>query len=295
VAPFALVAAWLAVRALRDAPQDGAAKRVDYVGAALVTLGLAGAIALLINGPVLGFGQRWVLTSGIAGVVLLVMFVLREARATEALLPLELFRSRTFTGTNLTTLLVYAALSGLFFLLMLQLQNGLGWTPLQAGASLLPINVLMVGLSPLAGQLASRGDAARWLMTGGASTAGVGMLLFTRVQPGASFITHLLPALLVFGIGLTAIVAPLTATVLAAAPDDRKGVASAFNNAVARLAALLATAILPLAAGMGGIAALEGDVLVNGYARAMRIASALCFAGGAVALVTVRTRAEEGG
>jgi MFS family permease len=286
VAPFAIIAGLLGTRVLPTTAQTRSIGAIDYPGAALATLGFSGVITFFIVGPAQGFDAAWLLGVGVAGAALLVLFVLREAHTEHPLLPLDLFHSRTFTGANITTLFVYAALSGLFFLLMLQLQNALGWSPLRAGASLLPINLLLLVLSPIAGQLADRGGA-RWLMSGGAFVAGVGMLLFTRVQPGSTLVGHLVPALAVFGLGLAALVAPLTATVLAAAPAERKGIASAFNNAVARLAGLIATAALPLAAGMGALSALEGTALVEGFAQAMRICAALCFLGAVVAFFTV--------
>lgn len=285
VAPFALLAAGFAHRALPRLPA-GLTRSVDYPGAMLATLGLAGVITMLISGPAAGFGSAWVIAVGGAGIALLIGFLLHERRARAPLLPLTMFRSRAFTGANLTTLLVYAALSGLFFLLMLQLQNGLGFSPLLAGASLLPINVLMLVLSPIAGAIATR-IGARWPMTIGAAVAGAGMLLFTRVHPGASYLYAILPALLVFGVGLGILVAPLTAAVLEAAPEELKGVASAFNNAVARLAGLMAVALLPLAAGMAGAATVGGTVLLRGFVRAMYVTAGLCFGGAVVALLTM--------
>jgi hypothetical protein len=241
---------------------------------------------MLINGPATGFGTPWVLAAGCVGVVGLGGFGWHESRTASPLLPFSLFRVRAFTAANLTTLLVYAALGGLFFLLMLQLQNALGMSPLLAGAALLPINVLLLVFSPIAGGIATR-IGPRWPMTIGAVVAGAGMLLFTRVQPGAGYIGALLPALVVFGAGLGMLVAPLTTAVLEAAPQESKGVASAFNNAVARLAGLLAVALLPLAAGMGGAGTVDGAVLVRGFVRAMYISAGLCFAGAVVAFVAM--------
>jgi EmrB/QacA subfamily drug resistance transporter len=288
VAPFALLAAWVARRAL-PRPNAGNSRPVDYPGAALATLGLAGLITVMISGPVVGFGTPWVLAAGGGGGALLAGFVWHEHRTPTPLLPLSMFRSRAFTGANVTTLLVYGAMGGLFFLLMLQLQNGLGISPLLAGAALLPINFLLLALSPFAGGWATR-IGARLPMTAGASIAGAGMLLFTRVQPGADYLGAMLPALIMFGIGLGLLVAPLTAAVLKAAPQELKGVASAFNNAVARLAGLLAIALIPLAAGMTGDGAIEGAVLARGFARAMVISAGLCFCGAVVAFLTMESR-----
>jgi MFS family permease len=288
VAPFALLAAWLAHRAL-PAVHTRRARSVDYVGAALATGGLAGLIVFLISGPGAGFTTWWVFTTGIGGAALGVAFIWYESRASVPLLPLTMFRARAFTGANVTTLFVYAALSALFFLLMLQLQNALGFSPLWAGAALLPINFLLLVLSPIAGGIASR-IGARLPMTVGAVIAGVGMLLFTRVQPGATYLKAILPALVVFGFGLGILVAPLTAAVLAAAPDELKGTASAINNAVARFAGLIAVALLPLAAGMAGADNVGGAVLISGFVRSMYIAAGLCFAGAVTAYLTMAAR-----
>jgi EmrB/QacA subfamily drug resistance transporter len=292
VAPFALGAAWISLRHApagerRAAPRAG---QLDYVGAVLATVGLAGLVGALIAGPSLGFGTPLVLGAGTAGVVLLIGFVVHERqldrRDTEPLLPLRVFRSRQFTGANLMTLLVYAALNGLMFLLMPQLQDNLGYDALRAGAALLPVNAIMLTLSPVTGRIASR-IGPRLPMVAGALTAGGAMALFARVQPGASYLGAVLPAAIAFGVGLACMVAPLTAAVLAAVDEREAGVASAINNAVARLGGLFAAAVLPLAAGLGGMTQLEGPAFAAGYARAMWICAVLCAAGGLVALFTV--------
>jgi len=196
------------------------------------------------------------------------------------------FRSRILVGANLNTLFVYAALSGLFFLLMLQLQNGLGYSALKAGSSLLPINVLLLVMSPKSGNLAER-IGARVMVATGSAIAAVGMLLFIRVRPGVSYVTSVLPAIVVFGFGLGVLVAPLTAAALRSLGDERAGIASGINNAVARLAGLLATAAIPVAAGLGGARQLRGAVLSAGFARAAVICAALCGAGALVAAVMI--------
>lgn len=288
IAPFA-AAAVVAVGAEHDTRDSVAARPdVDYAGAALVTLGLAGIVGALIVGPDAGFTSRGVLAAGMGGVALLLAFVAVEHRATSPLLPLDIFRERQFVGVNVTTLVVYAALSGLFFLLMLELQSVVGYSALQAGASLLPINVLMLVLSPVAGRAAAR-VGPRLLMTGGSLVAAAGMLLFTRVQPGARYATSVLPAAIVFGIGLSSLVAPLTSVALGALGERRAGLASGVNNAVARLAGLLAVAVLPLAAGLGGVQELRSGAVAAGFTRAMSISAALCAAGSAISAATIRS------
>jgi MFS family permease len=209
------------------------------------------------------------------GVVLLVAFAVVEHRTESPLLPPSLFHSRAFTGANIATVLIYAALSGVILLLVLQLQGNLGYSALRSGAALLPVNFLMLALSPVAGRLAHR-CGARVPMAAGSLVAGAGMLLFSRVAPGASYVRTVLPAAIVFGLGLSALVAPLTAAVLGAAPEADAGVASGVNNAAARLAGLLSAAALPAAAGMGGLERLSGLRLTQGFARAMWICAALC-------------------
>jgi MFS family permease len=167
------------------------------------------------------------------------------------------------------------------------LQTTMGYSALRAGASLLPVNALLLVLSPIAGRAAER-VGPRPLMVGGSLLAAFGMLLFTRVQPGANYATSVLPAAVVFGAGLGCFVAPLTSVALGALGEERAGLASGVNNAVARLAGLLAVAGLPLAAGLGGVHQLAGAAVSSGFTRAMIICAALCAAGSAIAAVTIR-------
>lgn len=290
---FALAAAAIVVRHIasggKGQSQDSGSTsaRIDYLGAALGTLALAGMVGALMTGPAIGFSDWRVLSAGLGGVVFMAAFIIVERRTAHAILPLSIFRSRQFSGVNAATFLVYAALSGLFFLLMPQLQSNLHYSALRAGAALTPANVIMLVLSPVAGRASAR-IGARVLMTLGGLIAAAGMVLFARVQPGASYLGTVLPATIVFGIGLSILVAPLTSAVLSAVKESDTGIASGINNAVARLAGLIATAALPLAAGIGGSAKLEGDAYAAGYARAMLISAGLCAAGAIVALITVR-------
>ena len=289
IAPVALAAAWLALGGVDTSRGDARGKEqsIDYAGAALIVTGLGALTAGLIDGPRVGFTQPIILGLLAAGTVLLVVFAIVEHRTVSPLLPPSLFHSRAFSGANIATVLIYAALSGVILLLVLQLQGNLDYSALQSGASLLPVNVLMLTLSPLAGRVAHR-TGARVPMAVGALVAGAGMLLFARVAPGVSYVSGVLPAAIVFGLGLSALVAPLTAAVLAAAPEGDAGVASGVNNAASRLAGLLSAAALPAAAGMGGLERLSGLRLTQGFARAMWICAALCAAGAIVTWLTVR-------
>ena len=292
VVPFALAAAWLALRHAVDGKRANASGRLDYAGAVLVTLGLAGLVGALITGPDAGFTSPLVLVAGAIGIFLTVAFFIVESKVGNPLLPLDVFQSRQFVGANVNTLLVYAALNGLFFLLMLQLQNGLRYSALSAGASLLPVNALLLVLSPRAGRLAER-IGARLPMAVGSLVAGIGILLFIRVKTGTSYLTTTLPALLVFGTGLGLLVAPLTSAALQSLGERKAGIASGVNNAAARLAGLLATASIPVAAGIGGSHEPQGALLASAFVHAMMISAALCGLGAIVAFAMIDGRSSK--
>jgi EmrB/QacA subfamily drug resistance transporter len=286
IVPFALIAAWIAFRHAVDGKRTSKSKPLDYAGAALITLGLAGLVGALITAPDKGFASPVVLGMSVIGVAAMVAFFVVEAKSPNPLLPLDVFKSRQFVGANLNTLLVYAALNGLFFLLMLQLQNGLGYSALIAGASLLPVNALLLILSPRSGKLAER-IGARLPMAIGSLVAGAGILLFIRVKPDTSYVSTTLPALLVFGSGLGFLVAPLTSAALQSLGEKRAGTASGVNNAAARLAGLLATASIPVAAGIGGSHEPRGELLASAFVRSMVISASLCALGAIVALTMI--------
>lgn len=281
--PLAVVAGWIATRHVPETRDVHAHGRLDVAGAVTISAGLAAIAYGAIEGPA-GAGMVPVVVAAL-GVVLLVAFVAIEARRTDPMLPLGLFRSTQFTGANVTTLAVYAGLGAATFLVVLQLQVVLGYSPIASGAALLPLTVLMLLLSARAGALAQR-IGPRIPMTVGPMIVAVGMLLYVRVEPGASFTTTVLPAGIVLGLGLALTVAPLTATVLAAVDDERLGIASGVNNAVARLAALLAVAVLPGAVGLdtGG----SPSEFTAGFHRAMVACAVLCVVGALVAFATVR-------
>jgi EmrB/QacA subfamily drug resistance transporter len=286
IVPVAVAAAWLALGTDRPKERIGRDRHVDYLGSVLMVLGLGAVTAALIDGPRVGFGTGLIVGLLVVGVVLLAGFAVVERRSESPLLPPRLFRSRAFTGANVATVLIYAALNGLILLLILQLQGNLRYSALRSGAALLPTSALMLGLSPLAGRLAHR-HGARTPMVIGALVAGAGMVLFSRVVPGARYVTVILPAVVVFGLGLSALVAPLTSAVLEAASERDAGVASGVNNAAARLAGLISAAALPAAAGMGGLESLSGLRLTQGFARAMWICAGLCALGALVMLVSL--------
>jgi fucose permease len=200
------------------------------------------------------------------------------------MLPLRLFKNREFSGTNATTLAVYGALGGALFMVVLELQLAMGYSALEAGASLVPMTLLMFVLSPRAGALAQR-IGARLPMTLGPMIIAAGLLLFTRIGPGARYVTTVLPAVLVFGIGLSTTVAPLTSTVLSSVSDGEMGIASGVNNAVSRLAGLLSVAVLPSIVHLD-TTLLPAD-LTGKVAVALRICAAISVLGGVIAWLTV--------
>lgn len=267
-----------------------AGQHIDTRGAALGALGLAGLTYALIEAgedP----GVR-TLGIGLGGVVASAAFVRHQRRDPHPMVPPSLFASRTFTVSNLLTLGVYAALGAMFFFLVLQLQVTLGYTPLEAGISLLPVTVLMLALSARSGALATR-IGPRPQMSAGPIICAVGVLLLLGVDAGDSYLTGVLPGVTAFALGLTALVAPLTATVLAAAPDRYAGVASGVSNAVARTGGLLAVAALPAAVGLSGVDYADPVAFGAGYRAAMGVSAGLLVLGGLMALVGLRRTGTE--
>jgi hypothetical protein len=225
----------------------------------------------------------------VAGVALLAAFVVVEARSNHPMMPLSLFRSRNFTGANIATLLIYAALSGALFLLPVVLQRAAKFSPVAAGSALLPITAVMLLLSARMGRWASQ-RGPRLPMTLGPLVAAAGIALLLRIDASTSFGSDVLPALLVFGVGLSITVAPLTSTVLSAAPTHLVGVASAVNNDVARAAGLLAVAVLPGLAGITQHAYDSPAALSTGFHHAVLIAAGLCAAGGLLSALLIDDR-----
>jgi EmrB/QacA subfamily drug resistance transporter len=234
---------WLIAKHVPKAAEAPAGGHVDFLGGFLCALGLGGTIFALIEQPRLGTTDPVVAVTFVGGLICLVLFVLHERRSPAPMLPLSLFRERNFAVGNITTLAMYAGLGGMLFLLGIYTQQVGGYSALEAGAAFLPVTVLMFAFSKRFGGLADR-YGPRWFMAFGPVIQGIGILLMLRVSADADYITEVLPALVVFGIGLSLTVAPLTAAVLAAVDDSRSGIASGVNNAVSRAAGLLAIAVL---------------------------------------------------
>jgi EmrB/QacA subfamily drug resistance transporter len=227
--------------------RDERARHLDFAGASLVTLGLGGVVFGLLEAPRLGFGHPAILTSLIAGTLILSGFLMVERGAREPMVPLQLFRSRTFSGTNLLTLLLYAALAGAFFFIPFNLIQVHRYSPAEAGAAMVPVIALMSLLSSRAGRLADRYGVRRPLIIG-PLIAGAGFALLALPGTGGSYWTTFFPGMLVLGLGMSGTVAPLTTSVMTCFGPERAGVASGINNAVSRTASVLAIAVFGLVA-----------------------------------------------
>jgi EmrB/QacA subfamily drug resistance transporter len=280
--PFAIATAVLVAYAVPRRPPSDVAPRVDVVGATLCVLGLGGPVFALIEEPRRGWSSPSIVVPLIAGIVFFAAFLWWERWTPKPMLPLGLFSRRNFTFANVETLAVYAGLSTLTFFLVLFVQQLAGYTALKSGLALLPITVVMFFLSPRVGRLSMR-LGPRVFMGGGPLVAAAALAALVRLKPGFDYWYELLPPLLVFSVGLSLIVAPLTATVLADARETDAGIASGVNNAVARVAGLLGIAVV-------GASVAGGDNTLNlsGFRLAMWITVGLIGAGGVIGLAGIR-------
>lgn len=283
--PLAAAVVVIARRHVPESRDPDADTRLDAQGAVLVAVGL-GALTYALTGAAAGWSVS-VRLLGAAGLVALVGFWLTERRSKHPMLPPRLFADRQFTAANLVTFAVYAALGGVFFLLVVNLQVVSGFSPLLAGAALLPVTALMLLLSARSGAVATR-IGPRLQMTAGPLLAAAGVLLMLRLGLHSAYLTQVLPAVTLLGLGLAVMVAPLTATVLAAAADRDAGVASGVNNAVARAGGLLAIAVLPALAGISGADYQNPTSFHEGFRVATAICAGLLVVGGATAALTIR-------
>jgi len=247
----------LTLHAVEESRDPDAFRGIDWGGIALSAIGLGGPVFALIEQPKYGWSDPLVWVPLLAGIVCFALFILHEARARHPMMDLGLFRIRNFAIANLTTLAAYAGLIGGLFFVGLFLQQVSGYSPLEAGLATTPISVILFVLSPRWGKLAS-GTGPRLPMTLGPIVGGVGLLAMLRIGSGADYVTDVLPAILVFGLGLSATVAPLTATVLDSVEERHVGIASGVNNGVSRVAGLLAIAIL------GAVISARFDAITGG-------------------------------
>jgi EmrB/QacA subfamily drug resistance transporter len=280
--PLAVVTILVARRCVPETRDPHAPDRFDVPGAVLAAVALGGTTYALIE-----WGDA--ISPWAAGAALLaaIGFVAVERTSPHPMLPLGIFANRTFSAANAMTFLVYGALGAILFFLVLQLQTVGGYGPLEAGISTLPLTICMFFLASRGGALASR-IGPRIPMTLGPLVMALGTLMLLAVGPGVNYWTDVLPGLTVFGLGLALMVAPLTATVLAAAPDEHAGIASGVNNAVARAASLLSVAALPMAVGLGGEDYNDPLVFDAAYEAAMLACAFLLVLGGLVSWATIR-------
>lgn len=284
--PVVLVVLVISARHVPDTHDTDATAPLDLPGALLAVLGLGALTYGLTAWSERGLGSATVQLWLLAGVVGLGAFLVRERTATHPMLPLGLFAERLFAVTNLVTFLVYAALGGVFFWLVVTLQVVAGWGALQAGTALLPVTLLMLLFSPRAGAVGDR-LGPRLPLTVGPLVAAAGVALLAGVGPGASYLVDVLPGVALLGAGLTITVTPLTSTVLAAV-EGRAGLASGVNNAVARTGGLVSISVLPTLAGLGAGGFGDAASLEPAFTTAMLTCAALLGAGGLVSAVAVR-------
>ncbi len=286
--PVAAVTVVIAQRHVPETRDPGAAHHLDVTGAALAALALGGTTYALIEwgGPVAPY-------AGVLAVVTALGFLVVERRQPDPMLRLEMFRDRTFSASNAMTFLVYGALGAVLLFLTVQLQTVGGYGALRAGLASLPLTICMLLLASRGGRLATR-IGPRVPMSVGPLVMAGGVLLLLLVGDDLSYWRDVLPGITVFGLGLALMVAPLTATVLAAAPDEHAGIASGVNNAVARGGSLLAVAALPVAVGLGGEEYADPAAFDAAYGSALVVCAALLVTGGLVSWLFVRAEVLDG-
>ena len=285
--PLAVAVLVISARHVPESKDPEANSPPDAVGAALATLGLVGITYGLIEGPTLSFQSPEVLLCLIGGAALFVGFVIVERHRAHPLLPCDLFSSRQFVAANLVTFVLYGALSGSIFLFPFELEQVARYSPLEAGASLLPVTLIMLVLSARMGGLATK-FGPRLFMGLGPIAVAAGFGLTQRIGSHANYLSAVLPAVVVIGLGLAVTVAPLTSTVLAAAPGRHSGVASAVNNDVARVGGLITIALLPAVVGLSGASYLHPARLNHGFHLALLLCALATLASGVLSLLTIR-------
>ena len=285
--PLAVLTVVIAVRWVPETSDPDAPDKFDVTGAVLAAVALGGITYALIE-----WGRTFAPWAGVIGVATAIGFLLVERRVRQPMMPLGLFRDRTFSAANAMTLLVYAALGAVLFFLVLQLQTVAGYGALRAGAATIPITICMLFLASRGGALGQR-IGPRIPMTVGPIVMGLASFMLLLVGPDVNYWVEVLPALTLFGLGLSLMVAPLTATVLAAAPNENAGIASGINNAVARAGSLLAVAALPVLVGLSGDDYADPAVFDGAFRSATMICAVLLIGGGIVSWFTIPATLEE--
>jgi len=285
--PLAVLVVLVTLRHVPESLNPHAARQIDYAGALLIGGALAGVSWGLIAAGDLGWASAEVVLPLVGSVLAFAGFVVVERRSSHPMVPPSLFSIAQFRAANLVTVAVYAGLGTVFFLLVVQLQTVLGYSALEAGAATLPITLCMLALSSRSGMLAVR-IGPRLQMTAGPLVVAAGFLLMAQIDAGTTYVTGVLPGVLLVGLGLAATVAPLTATALGAVDDDHAGIASGVNTTVARAAQLAAVAAVPLAAGITGDSYRDPGEFADGFMKGMMIGAGLVALGGVVGWLTVR-------
>ena len=290
--PLAAMVVAVAVRHVPETRDEGTRGRFDVRGAVLAALALTGITYALTEAPQPGIPKVAVAVAAVLGLACAAGFIVTERTRTRAgdrepMMRLDVFASRQFTAVNVITFVMYGGMGVVFFLFVVTLQVVAGFSPIAAGASLVPATLLMLLLSARAGGLAQR-IGPRIPMTVGLVVAALGMVLMTRIGPHTSYLADVLPAVVVFGLGLCSVVAPLTATVLASADVRHAGMASGVNNAVARAASLLFVAAIPPLAGLTGDAQAHPAMFLHGFREAILTSAGLLVLGAVLSLLTIR-------
>lgn len=280
--PIGVAVVALALRYVPESRGREGTRGLDPAGALLAATGLGAVSFALIEAPEFGATSVAVLAAAGVGAAALVAFTVVERRVSDPMLPFAIFRSRAFSAANAVTFIVYAALGGIFFYLGLFLQTGLGYSPFEAGAAGVPVTALMLVFSARAGGLAQR-VGARPLLTTGALVMAVATLMMRSIEPGDGYVAGVLPSIVVFGLGLVLVVAPVTATALSSAPSEHAGIASAVNNAVSRTGMLFAIALLPVASGLAGEEYRDPAAITDAFHTAALINAGMMALGGIVA------------
>ena len=285
--PLAAATIYFAVRHVPESRDPHASTHFDVLGGTLATVSLGALTYALIQ-----WGDALAPYAAVLAVLTAAGFLVVEKLGSEPMLRLDIFADRTFSAANAMTLLVYAALGASLFFVTLQLQTVGGWTALAAGLASMPITICMIFLSAKGGEIGAR-IGPRIPMTVGPIVMAASCLMLLAAGEDVNYVTDVLPGMTVFGLGLALMVAPLTATVLAAAPDEHAGIASGVNNALARAGSLLAVAALPVAVGLGGADYEDPAVFNDGYRMAMIACAVLLTLGGVVSWLTIRNKVLE--
>ena len=285
--PISLLVLAATARHVPESKDPSAAPSLDLAGAGLAIAGLAAINYALIEGSSVGWDSALVIAAAVLALVATAAFFLVERSLTSPMLRLDVFKNRQFTATNAVTFVVYGGLGGALFLLPIELQVVLGYTPLEAGISLVPLTIVMLVFSARSGKLAAR-IGPRLQMTVGPIVVGAGLALLVTATHGRNYFEYVMPAVVVFAVGLATTVAPLTSTAMGSVPSEHSGMASAINNDVARIAGLVAVALLPWLAGITGSSYLHAHELASEFRTAMFISGAVCVAGGLISAVGIR-------